>query len=89
MYEYTHLPTGKEFNADAVTPLNWDGGDIFKCIRGSKKQVWACKMWLPEGFTIIVKDKKIRGNPGNWLVVDGTEHYILSESMFRKMFWKK
>ncbi len=87
LHIHTHLPTGSEFNADLVTPFNWEGGEIFKFVRGSKREVWACKFWLSEGFTINVKGQKIRGNPGNWLIVDGTEHYILTETMFRKKFW--
>lgn len=82
------LPHGNEFDADPINPLNWAGGHIFKYVRGSKKCVWACRMYLPEGFTITVKGKKIRGNPGNWLIIDGTEHYILSQRMFKKKFYK-
>lgn len=82
------MKPGSEFNADLITSHNWDGGSICQCTRGSKKHVWAFRMWLPEGFTITLKGQKIRGEPGNWLIIDGTEKYILSERVFRKKFRK-
>ena len=84
----TPILNGSEFDADPITPNNWDGGIICKYVRKSKKQVWAFRMWLPEGFTIIVNGKKIRGNPGNWLIIDDTQKYIVTERMFRKKYRK-
>lgn len=77
---------GKEFDADPITIYNWEGGLICRCVRGSKRHIWAFKMWLAEGFTITFKGQKIRGEPGNWLIIDGTEKYILTERRFRKKF---
>ncbi len=80
------IPPGNEFNADLITTNNWEGGIVCNYVRKSKNQVWAFKMWLSEGFTITITGKKIRGNPGNWLIINGTQKYILTERMFRKKF---
>jgi len=79
---------GNEFDADRITTKNWNDGIICQSIRGSKKYVWASKMWLPEGFTITLHGQKIRGNRTNWLIIDGTQKYILTERMFRKKYRK-
>ena len=80
----TKMPDGNEFVMDKVTPFNWEGGFAFKCMRGSKRNVWAVRMYLPEGFKLYGK----RGNPGDWLVVDGTEKYIMTQKVFKRKFWR-
>ncbi len=75
---------GNEFNADPITTNNWEGGVVCNHVRKSKSQIWAFKMLLSEGFTITITGKKIKGNPGNWLIINGTQKYILTERMFRK-----
>lgn len=85
----TSLLNGNEFDADPITSHNWDGGIICRCVRRSKKHIWAFRMWLPEGFTITTNGEKIRGNPGNWLIIDGTQKYIVTERMFRKKYRKE
>lgn len=77
---------GNEFNADPITTYNWEGGLVCRCVRGSKRHIWAFKMWLAEGYTITFKGRKTRGEPGSWLIIDGTEKYILTERAFRKQF---
>lgn len=72
------------FNADRITRDNWD-----PMLRVRKKPVvvHATQLNFPEGFEVTTKEGKLRGKPGDYLMIGVRgEKYPIDREIFEETY---
>ena len=74
----------KPFDADHITPHNWEGAF------GARKKpvlVWAVQLNFPEGFIVSTINGTARGAPGDYLVINSMgDRHVVGRVVFERAY---
>ena len=72
------------FNADGITVDNWEG---MLAVRKRPVIVHAAQIHFPEGFEVTTKEGKLRGKPGDYLMIGvAGEKYPIDREIFERTY---